>query len=218
MKVTRRALRLGLAVSLMGLFSRVRGAEADPPADALAIDPSGDVSIQKKLTVLDGIDFKQVFVEKLRFWGRYVTLGFQDATLYMRSNTSFAWFAGGVRNDGPMNAGGGTKLMSLNGAGNLDVGGAVTAKTLDLEPMGRVGTHPQGLPLYVTGTGDSDTSGIAEFRHANAEQGIGIGRNTIYAAGWFCHASRRLRRSARREFSDHAICMTPIAMRALWRK
>jgi hypothetical protein len=167
----------------MGLFSRVRGAEADPPADALAIDPSGDVSIQKKLTVLDGIDFKQAFGEKLRFWGRYVTLGFQDATLYMRSNTSFAWFAGGVRNDGPMNAGGGTKLMSLNGAGNLDVGGAVTAKTLDLEPMGRVGTHPQGLPLYVTGTGDSDTSGIAEFRHANAEQGIGIGRNTIYAAG-----------------------------------
>jgi hypothetical protein len=30
--------------------------------------------------------------------------------------------------------------------------------------------------------------------------------------------SRRLRRNARREFSDHAICMTPIAMRALWRK
>ena len=30
----------------------------------------------------------------------------------------------------------------------------------------------------------------------------------------FCHVSRRLQRVARPEFSDHAICMMPIAMRA----
>ena len=30
----------------------------------------------------------------------------------------------------------------------------------------------------------------------------------------FCHVSRRLRRSARPECSDYAICMMPITMRA----
>jgi hypothetical protein len=43
-------------------------------------------------------------------------------------------------------------------------------------------------------------------------------RGTGMQGVWFCHASRRLRQGARRKFSDHAICMTPIAMRALWRK
>ncbi|MEI7511367.1 MAG: hypothetical protein WCJ84_04385, partial [Candidatus Peregrinibacteria bacterium] len=46
----------------------------------------------------------------------------------------------------------------------------------------RTGTHPTGLPFYVTGTVNAASGGF-EFRHDNASQGIGLGFNTIYAAG-----------------------------------
>lgn len=46
----------------------------------------------------------------------------------------------------------------------------------------RTGTHPQGLPLYVTGTMLPDSNGV-EFRHSNGTSGIGFGHNTIYATG-----------------------------------
>lgn len=46
----------------------------------------------------------------------------------------------------------------------------------------RTGSHPSGLALYVTTTSGA-ASGLAEFRHTNGNEGIGIGYNTIYATG-----------------------------------
>jgi N-acetylneuraminic acid mutarotase len=46
----------------------------------------------------------------------------------------------------------------------------------------RSGSHATGRPLYVTGT-LSDASNGVEIRDADGTQGIGIGRNTVYAAG-----------------------------------
>ncbi len=66
--------------------------------------------------------------------------------------------------------------------GNVGIGTSTPANKLDIQAGARTGTHPTGLPLYVTGGIDADTNGI-EFRHSNATQGIGIGYNTIYAAG-----------------------------------
>ncbi len=46
----------------------------------------------------------------------------------------------------------------------------------------RTGTHATGRPLYVTGT-LSDASNGVEVRDADGTQGVGLGRNTVYAAG-----------------------------------
>jgi hypothetical protein len=60
--------------------------------------------------------------------------------------------------------------------------GATASNKLDIANATRTGTHGTGLPLYVTGTLGSGSSGI-EFRHDNGTQGIGFGFNTIYATG-----------------------------------
>ncbi len=66
--------------------------------------------------------------------------------------------------------------------GNVGIGITVPANRLDIANAVRSGTHGSGLPLYVTGTLGSGSSG-AEFRHDNGTQGIGFGFNTIYATG-----------------------------------
>ena len=43
--------------------------------------------------------------------------------------------------------------------------------------------HPTDKALYVTKKTNSYTDGIAEFRHSNGSQGIGIGYCSIYATG-----------------------------------
>lgn len=66
--------------------------------------------------------------------------------------------------------------------GNVGIGITVPANRLDVAAAARTGTHGSGLPLYVTGTLGSGSSGV-EFRHDNGTQGIGFGFNTIYATG-----------------------------------
>jgi len=54
-------------------------------------------------------------------------IGVQNLTLYQRAAVGgggFAWYSGGVHNDGQNNAGGGTTLMLLDGSGNLTATGA----------------------------------------------------------------------------------------------
>ncbi len=54
-------------------------------------------------------------------------IGVQNSTLYQRAasgGAGFAWYAGGVHNDGQNNPGGGTTLMLLDGSGNLSATGA----------------------------------------------------------------------------------------------
>jgi hypothetical protein len=73
---------------------------------------------------------------------------------------------------------------SLTVAGNAELKTPAGANTLDVQSAVRVNeaNHPKGLALYVTANG-SGADSLAEFRHSNGSQGIGIGYNTIYATG-----------------------------------
>jgi hypothetical protein len=75
------------------------------------------------------------------------------------------------------------ELIRFQGNGNVGIGfTANVSNKLDVQSAVRSGTHAANLPLYITST-MGDASGGAEFRHTDGTQGIGIGRNTIYAAG-----------------------------------
>ena len=75
------------------------------------------------------------------------------------------------------------ELIRIQGNGNIGIGfTANVSNKLDVQSAVRSGTHAANLPLYITST-MGDASGGAEFRHTDGTQGIGIGRNTIYAAG-----------------------------------
>jgi len=49
--------------------------------------------------------------------------------------------------------------------------------------VARSGTHASGRSLYATYQGGGYSDGIAEFRHTNGTQGIGIGFEGLYACG-----------------------------------
>ncbi|MBX0291854.1 hypothetical protein K3G63_15485 [Hymenobacter sp. HSC-4F20] len=70
--------------------------------------------------------------------------------------------------------------LGVDGSGNVGVG-ITAANKLDVASASRTNTHPTAKPLYVTGALTS-TNG-AEFRTSDATQGVGIGSNSVYAAG-----------------------------------
>lgn len=75
------------------------------------VDPAGDV------------DFGSQTRQMLNLWGSSYGIGVQSSTLYQRTAAGggFAWFAGGVHNNGQDNPGGGTTVMTLDGSGDLNV-------------------------------------------------------------------------------------------------
>ena len=67
--------------------------------------------------------------------------------------------------------------------GNVGIGATNPSAKLDIMQATRTGAHPTAVKgLYVTGDFGAASDGV-EFRHTNATQGVGIGFNTIYAAG-----------------------------------
>lgn len=67
--------------------------------------------------------------------------------------------------------------------GNIGMGVYQPTHKVDIAGAIRSGTHASaGRPLYVTGALGDASNGV-EIRHTDGTQGIGIGRNTIYAAG-----------------------------------
>jgi len=66
---------------------------------------------------------------------------------------------------------------------SVGIGIANPTSKLDINKgSARTGTHATNLPLYVTGqTGDASNG--FEIRHSNGTQGLGLGQNTLYAAG-----------------------------------
>lgn len=67
--------------------------------------------------------------------------------------------------------------------GTVGIGILPTKAKLDVwTGAARSGTHGSGLAAYFTSDAGEDSGGI-EFRHNNGTQGVGIGYNTIYAAG-----------------------------------
>ncbi|MCC3160253.1 tail fiber domain-containing protein [Hymenobacter sp. 15J16-1T3B] len=110
-----------------------------------------------------------------------------DLGLYSRQSGVFMRL---VTNNAPIrfysddNAGT-TPNVSIEADGSVGIGTGNTtpANRLDVQTTaGRTGTHASGRPLYVTGDFDQAAGG-AEFRHYNGTQGVGIGYNSLYAAG-----------------------------------
>ncbi|GAB2940123.1 hypothetical protein GCM10027048_00460 [Hymenobacter coalescens] len=69
-----------------------------------------------------------------------------------------------------------------NGDVGIGTGNTTPANRLDVQSVGRSGSHATGRTLYVTGDFNEAGNG-AEFRHSNGTQGLGLGYNSLYAAG-----------------------------------
>jgi hypothetical protein len=107
-----------------------------------ALSLSADETIQPPFSLNFGSTTRQM----LNLYSTSFGIGIQGNTLYSRTGSNFAWFAGGVHNDAQNNPGaGGTFLASLspNGfslnsgsisvpAGNLSVSGSLNGYTLNI--------------------------------------------------------------------------------------
>ncbi|OON70107.1 hypothetical protein B0919_05040 [Hymenobacter sp. CRA2] len=110
-----------------------------------------------------------------------------DLGLYSRLNGNFLRL---VTNQAPIrfysdDDRGTTPNVSIESNGNVGIGtgNGTPGNRLDVQTTAaRSGTHATGRPLYVTGDFDQAAGG-AEFRHYNGTQGVGIGYNSLYAAG-----------------------------------
>ena len=110
-----------------------------------------------------------------------------DLGLYSRQNGSWMRL---VTNNAPIRFFtddniGTTPNLSIEADGSVGIGTGTGAPTnrLDVQTAAaRIGTHATGRPLYVTGD-FAEAAGGSEFRHYNGTQGVGIGYNSLYAAG-----------------------------------
>lgn len=75
-----------------------------------------------------------------------------------------------------------TERMRLSSTGDVGIGLTTPTNRLDISEGTRTGTHSSTCGLYVTSNAGTASNGF-EFRHINGTQGIGLGYNTIYAAG-----------------------------------
>lgn len=93
---------------------------------------SADVNVQTGIVSFGGSARQLVELP-----GAIGGLGFQSNVLYTRSPGSFAWYSGGVHDNTPLSAGaGGTRTMSLNAAGDLQVRGQLTAGSIRVPHSG----------------------------------------------------------------------------------
>jgi len=77
----------------------------------------------------------------------------------------------------------GTDVLCITSGNNIGIGTSGPVNKLDIQTEARSGTHNTNRGLYVTTGGAGTTDGMAEFRHSNGTQGVGIGYNGIYATG-----------------------------------
>jgi hypothetical protein len=110
----------------------------------------GDLTLANTAEVSFGSAMRQM----LNLWGTSYGVGVQANTLYMRSDSNFAWYRDGVHSDNASNPGaGGTNLMMLDSGGNLQVNAGIT---LD-RPGSNNGTHYPGL-AFGAGSGETIAS------------------------------------------------------------
>lgn len=105
--------------------------------------------------------------------GNTLILGNTDSSnLRLGYNTEYSWIQSH-----------GNKPLAINAIGNnVGIGINTPIAKLDIAQSGRTAIHPATIKgLYVTG--DFSEADGAEFRHSNGSQGIGLGYNTLYAAG-----------------------------------
>jgi len=66
-------------------------------------------------TVAGTLSFGSATRQMINLWGTSYGIGVQASTQYFRTGTGFAWYGGGVHNNGQYNAGGGVTLATLDG-------------------------------------------------------------------------------------------------------
>jgi len=123
-------------------------------------------------------------------------IGVQTSTFYQRTVTTggFAWYEGGVHNNGQNNPGGGTTLMTLSASGNLQVnasGGVYAITGNNPTGTGVAGSSSTVVGVYgVSGSGrgvqgNSVTGeGVYGFSQGNnGVHGLSVG-NAGYSAVW----------------------------------
>jgi|GEM_PF-3678079 len=77
----------------------------------------------------------------------------------------------------------GQNQFELQPSGNIGIGVPGPQNKFDIaNGSTRTGTHATGRPMYITGNLLDAANGV-EIRDFDGTQGIGIGRNTVYAAG-----------------------------------
>jgi Chaperone of endosialidase len=95
--------------------------------------------------------------QHLNLWGAEYGVGVQNATLYFRSFTQFAWHRGGTHSNNAADPGGGARLMLLNSAGDLFVQNSLRLEGSDLYFTQTNHTH----------TGIGNTPGHAAIENAS---------------------------------------------------
>lgn len=127
------------------------------------------------------LSFPNTTGDKISLWGQsgnHFGFGVGPALLQIHSD--------GVNSDIAFGFGSSNSFferMRIKGNGRVGIN-VTPVNQLDIHQgyITREGAHPSGLPLYVTGEMFPDSFG-AEFRNYTSSEGIGIGYNTIYAAG-----------------------------------
>jgi hypothetical protein len=83
------------------------------------IRASGGIQVDRGTSMFFNTQTRQM----LNLFGLQYGIGVQAGDEYFRSASDFCWFKGGVHNNGLHDAGGGTELMRLDNAGNLNISG-----------------------------------------------------------------------------------------------
>lgn len=97
-----------------------------------------NAAITGNVNVSGTLSFGTQIRQMLNLWSTNYGIGVQASSLYFRCNNGgpndgFIWYKGGAHNDGYANAGGGTELMHLTGAGLWVAGTFVSASDRNLK-------------------------------------------------------------------------------------
>lgn len=95
-------------------------------------DPAAKLEVNGNVNITSpgSINFGATTRQMLNLYGTSYGIGVQGSTTYFRSSVNFAWYQGGVHDNGELNPGtGGTALMAIK-SGNVGIGTTAPAKKL----------------------------------------------------------------------------------------
>ena len=106
------------------------------PAAGSAFTVNGNTTLIGNTSTSGAIGFGAATRQMLNLYANAYGIGVQSYSFYSRSDSEFAWFRGGVHDNGTGNPGsGGTRQMRLDGNGNLFVRGTVSGGGADFAEM-----------------------------------------------------------------------------------
>lgn len=84
--------------------------------------PTARLQVTGDALVSGSLGFGSAVRQMVNLWGTGYGIGVQSGTLYLRSDSNFAFYKGGSHHDGQINPGGGTALATLYPDGTLTAG------------------------------------------------------------------------------------------------